>query len=720
MPPHLMQGLQDGNEGDFNVVGGEILATFSPWASWMYAGNSFGNSSPVIFPSLASTGGTSVSGQTDPGPVVAVTSGGITFNLIFDAAAMAAPASFRAGIEQAAAILAASIFDKITVNIKIDYSGVGGGAAAGPDGGLFENYSLVKADLANNATPGDTTFNALPAGTSIQGQSSVAVWNAQLKLWGLMGANDTTTDDGSATFATDINPNLLVGVALHELTHALGRIPYGPQPDVFDLFRFTSAGTRLFSGGATAPAAYFSVDGGVTKIADFGKTSDASDFLNSGVQGPNDPFNEFYTGNTLQQLTAADLKQMDALGFHISAPDIQAPSLISDHPLSILSGATQTVSSSLLSANDNVSSAAQLHYIITTGPSDGTLLLSGSATSSFTQADINNGLVSYHETTGFVTSDSFLFTVTDAASNVTGTSSFQINIEPVYSGNRSDYQMSYDNVAQSFTVADQRQGSPDGTHTLNHGAQFQFADGVSTYSYDTNGALVSETFNNTNGTHWVNTFDTVGNQAWVWSITLYDTQGSITSQSGLNHDSTHWLTLNDVNNQYSWTTATIHFDANWDVTSITGTNDNGSHSLTMQDVAAAYDTATWSSAPFDTILNQAAGVATASGNEALTAQPGSNPAATGGNADGFVFNLGSANSVSGSATQFAEGTSQISPIDFGHAPAAGAAPLVTVAPAGSDRYSTYDNAHAFGWDSNIDASAIAKHSAFHMSEFMLA
>jgi hypothetical protein len=160
----------------------------------------------------------------------------------------------------------------------------------------------------------------LPTGSSVQGQSYVAVWNAQLKLWGFLGANDTTTDDGSATFATDINPNLLVGVALHELTHAMGRVPYGPQPDVFDLFRFTSVGTRLFAGGNTAPAAYFSTDGGHTKIADFGQTSDPSDFLNSGVQGPNDPFNEFYDGSTIQGLTAADKQILDALGFHTLTP----------------------------------------------------------------------------------------------------------------------------------------------------------------------------------------------------------------------------------------------------------------------------------------------------------------------------------------------------------------------------------------------------------------
>jgi hypothetical protein len=410
--------------GDFFAVGGQIFATFSPWASWASVGNPY---APLAIPTLSTQASGSV-GQVSPDSVVAVTSGGITINLLFDAAAMAAPASFRAGIQQAVSILSAAISDKITVNIKIDYSGTGGGAAAGPDHGLYQSYSSVRANLINGATPGDTSFNALSSGTSIQGQSNVAVWNAQLKLWGVMAANDTTTDDGGATFATDINPNLLVGVALHELTHALGRVPYGQQPDIFDLFRFTSAGTRLFLNGATAPAAYFSVDGGNTKLADYGQNSDPSDFLNSGVQGSTDPFNEFYNGSTSQQLTATDLKQLDVLGFHLVTPDRQAPILTADNPLSIRTGATHAIASSLLDASDTVSSAAQLHYTVTTGPAHGVLLLNGSATSSFTQADINNGLVSYHETASGVTSDSFSFTVADAAGNMTGTTSFQINV----------------------------------------------------------------------------------------------------------------------------------------------------------------------------------------------------------------------------------------------------------------------------------------------------
>ncbi len=262
------------------------------------------------------------SGSGGPGSVVTVTgatSAGLTINLVFDAAAMAAPQSFRDGITAAMQMICAVVTDKITLNLSIDYSGTGQGAFGGPSGGNYVNYSTVRADLVNNASPGDTTFNSLPMGSTIAGQSSVAVWYSQEKLWGMLSPTGTEID-GSASFATDISPSLLVGVALHELTHAMGRVPYGSggQPDVFDFYRFTSPGNYLFNGNSTAPAAYFSLNGGTTKIADYGQTSDPSDFLNSGVQGSTDPFNEFYSNSTQQQLTADDLKQLDALGFHLT------------------------------------------------------------------------------------------------------------------------------------------------------------------------------------------------------------------------------------------------------------------------------------------------------------------------------------------------------------------------------------------------------------------
>ncbi len=273
--------------------------------SWFAAASN--TSTVYAIPALASTA---------PAATLVGSTGGFRINLVWDSTVSTAPSTFQAGIINAAQQICNALSNNIVLNISITCSGTGGGAYAGPSGGFGMSYATVKSDLLSHAATGDTTFNALPTGTSIQGQSTVVVWNAQLKLWGLATSG---TNDGNATFAKDINSSLLPGVALHELTHVLGRIPYGPTPDIFDLFRYTSQGNLLFTATSPSAASYFSLDGGKTKIADYGINSDPSDFLNSGVQGNIDPFDEFYNGSTTQTLTAVDLKQLDALGFTIKS-----------------------------------------------------------------------------------------------------------------------------------------------------------------------------------------------------------------------------------------------------------------------------------------------------------------------------------------------------------------------------------------------------------------
>jgi Ca2+-binding RTX toxin-like protein len=244
-------------------------------------------------------------------------------NLEFDAAAMAAPASFRAGLQSAANILDATIYDNITVNIEIQYNENGissGSAEAGPDNSVTESYSTLSADLVGNAAPGDTTFNFLPAGSSVQGQSQVVVWSAEAKALGLMSANGTGLD-GTADFSADVPTASLVGVGLHELVHAMGRVEDAPTPDIMDLFRFTSPGTLLaFNNSIPAPSSYFSVNGGATDLAEFGISSDPADFLNPPNSNltPEDAFNEFYDSGTNQSLSQVDLDMLDALGFSIT------------------------------------------------------------------------------------------------------------------------------------------------------------------------------------------------------------------------------------------------------------------------------------------------------------------------------------------------------------------------------------------------------------------
>ena len=90
----------------------------------------------------------------------------------------------------------------------------------------------------------------------------------------------------------DRSPIFLISTALRVQVHGCSPTTYPLRPPIF---RWTAA---------------------IPNWPDFGISSDPSDFLNSGVQGGNDPFNEFYSGSTLQSLTTVDEQMLDALGFN--------------------------------------------------------------------------------------------------------------------------------------------------------------------------------------------------------------------------------------------------------------------------------------------------------------------------------------------------------------------------------------------------------------------
>jgi Ca2+-binding RTX toxin-like protein len=260
----------------------------------------------------------------------------------------------------------------------------------------------------------------------------------------------------------------------------------------------------------------------------------------------------------------------------------------------------------------------------------------------------------------------------------------------VYSGNLTNYAVTFDGTALTFTVADQRVGAPDGTDTVTQVETLQFADGASsndsagrltltvnnpdgthsvtsfdtaatapwasqTSAYDTQGSLASQTINEDYGTHWTNVFDTTGTSGWTWYTNAFDGNGNLASQTGLNDDGTHWLTLYDVNNAYSWSNATIGYDADWNQTSLTGTRDDGSHTLSMSDLTGAFDTLTWfttpydanwTSSPVDTVLTGGAGKDVLyghAGNDTINGGPGVDLLAGGDGNDTFVFHVGEAN-----------------------------------------------------------------------------
>ena len=270
--------------------------------------------------------------KSDPVPPedykVIVTHGGISFNLTF-VAADNPTANFETDVENAAKLLSSAIKGTYTVNLTIGYGEIDGqqlpdgSAAAGPANGVYESYSSVRSALIAHAAAGDPNFNALPNTATIDGITNVAVWSTEAKALGFLSGT-ATEDDGDAGFSTDISDSSMVGVALHEMSHAMGRVPFSDSSsnlDIFEFTRFSAPGVYVSSDAIPGPASYFSIDGGNTKLADYGQDSDPSDFANptygqpTSNLTPNDAFNQYYDGNTFQYLSQVDLTQLDVLGF---------------------------------------------------------------------------------------------------------------------------------------------------------------------------------------------------------------------------------------------------------------------------------------------------------------------------------------------------------------------------------------------------------------------
>jgi serralysin len=154
--------------------------------------------------------------------------------LSYESSAVAAPQSFKDAMQTAANILDSVILNNITVTILVGYgdwfngadTGLETSAEAGDLNGLNVSYTSLKTALANHETSGfDQTFvNSLRSTSSVNGVSNFYVPSAVAKALGLLSPANPTLD-GAVGIGTQIPSNLLVGVALHEFTHAMGRSP---------------------------------------------------------------------------------------------------------------------------------------------------------------------------------------------------------------------------------------------------------------------------------------------------------------------------------------------------------------------------------------------------------------------------------------------------------------------------------------------------------------
>jgi len=112
------------------------------------------------------------------------------------------------------------------------------------------------------------------------------------------------------------------------------------------------------------------------------------------------------------------------------------PVLVSSGPLTVNEGALQTISNNLLLVTDENDPPARVVYTLVTPPTlaTGSLLSNGQAliaNSTFTQADINAGRITYRNNGEETTQDSFVFAVADGRGGVVADTTFAINVTPV-------------------------------------------------------------------------------------------------------------------------------------------------------------------------------------------------------------------------------------------------------------------------------------------------
>jgi hypothetical protein len=272
----------------------------------------------------------------------------------FDPSTSSAPAGFATALAFAAGVLDALIANPITVNINVGWNEIGGAALGsgtvaegGPLAGTGMSYAALVAALTANASnpAARQELASLPA-TAPSRIASYYIAPAQEKAWGLLPATASQADGEvgfSSAFNYSFDPNNqsaaglfeFIGIAEHEITHALGRID-GDGP--LELVNYAAPG--VFATPNTG--GYFSIDGGSTNLGEFDATPNG-DTADWAPPSNGDSFEYLAEPGLNGVLTPVDQTLMGVLGFNVN----QAPSQFlvvntSSGPAGIVNGTPYT------------------------------------------------------------------------------------------------------------------------------------------------------------------------------------------------------------------------------------------------------------------------------------------------------------------------------------------------------------------------------------------
>jgi hypothetical protein len=301
--------------------------------------------------------GTSFGFSQAPPPTLVGSSSGLEIDLIWDPSVANAPSGFKQAIIDAATYYTQLFSNKEVINLKVGYGEIDGSPLASNALGESESYGyLTNYSTVTNALGKDGySFSAQNEPKS----SRFFVSSAEAKSLGLVSGNTIGTGslDGYIGFSTlagtgySWNFNAAVGgsntgtgtnqfdleaVAEHEISEVMGRLGLEGQSSDYtplDLYNYNSAGVLERSG----KGGYFSVNDGTTNlgtynnaanggdIADWASFSSISQSHTQGLpSGYYDAFDAWTFPGVNGALSQADILEMAALGYHLTAAGIAA------------------------------------------------------------------------------------------------------------------------------------------------------------------------------------------------------------------------------------------------------------------------------------------------------------------------------------------------------------------------------------------------------------
>ena len=135
-------------------------------------------------------------------------------------------------------------------------------------------------------------------------------------------------------------------------------------------------------------------------------------------------------GSAITLMTAGQTLNNNSFTLNPNLP----PMLATNGGLTLDEGATATIDMTALMTSDANNGPAELTYTLGVAPQNGALQLSGATLTTggtFSQADINGGLVSYTHNGSETGADSFQFTVSDPAGAMVPATTFMITVSPI-------------------------------------------------------------------------------------------------------------------------------------------------------------------------------------------------------------------------------------------------------------------------------------------------